>query len=397
MSSNPNPITVLHLVLSLETGGAETVITRLIGKINSRVFRVVVVCLSSRGPLADRAEQEGAKIILADPMIKGASLIYPYSLLRIVQREKADIIHSHSGCGPVAALVSRCLRIPQIHTEHGRPFPDPRWMIELERFYARQTRRIVAVSPVLKGYLHKAFRWPDEKVMVIENGIDTGYFSPQPKPEGLLQELGIGQDQTIIGSVGRLSQVKNYPALLHAFRQVAAVNPRLRLLIVGEGPERKNLEEIIHKSGLSATCRLLGERFDIRDLLSVMDIFVLPSWSEGTSISLLEAMSCAKPVVASRVGGNQEIVQSGRTGFLVPPHDTGSFASSIQALLDDPPMARRFGECGRKTVVERYHLGLMVERYEQLYINTKETTETQRKAQVHIMRIARKIRGGKMI
>ncbi|MCL6584498.1 MAG: glycosyltransferase [bacterium] len=362
-----HPINIVHLTLSLETGGAETLITRLIQRINQQSFRLLVVCLCSRGPLAHLAEQAGAKVILADPMIRGASLIYPYSLLRLIQREKADIIHSHSGCGPTAALLSRYLRIPQIHTEHGRPFPDRRWMIELERLYGRQTRKIVAVSPLLKEYLQRVFRWPDEKVLVIENGIDTDYFAPQPKSEKLMRELEIEPEQKVIGSVGRLSQVKNYPLLLHAFKQILSRHPKAKLLIVGEGPQRRSLEEIINKSGLSAACRLLGERFDIRDLLCLMDVFVLPSWSEGTSLSLLEAMSCARPVVASCVGGNQEIVQTGRCGFLASPHDVSAFVYSIQTLLDHPLMARRFGECARKVVVERYHLRAMVERYEELY------------------------------
>jgi glycosyltransferase involved in cell wall biosynthesis len=360
-------MSVVHLVLSMETGGAETVVTHLIRKIDTRGFSVTVICLCSRGPLADLAEKGGAKVIVADPMVKGVSLIYPYALLATVRGEKPDILHSHSGCGPTAALVSRYLRIPQIHTEHGRPFPDSRWMIELERFYALRTKKIVAVSPLLKEYLHQAFRWPDEKVLIIENGIDTEFFSPQPKPQGLIRELGLEPNQKVIGSVGRLSLVKNYPVLLHAFRKVLAANPQARLLIVGDGPERTKLEQIIEQLGISKTCLLLGERFDIRDLLSCMDVFVLPSWSEGTSLSLLEAMSCARPVVASCVGGNQEIVQPDQTGFLVQPHDVHSFALSIQTLLDNRSMADRFGENCRNIVLERYRLGLMVEKYQKLY------------------------------
>jgi len=358
---------VIHLVLSMETGGAETVVSHLIRKIDAQSFRVTVICLCSRGPLADLAEKGGARVMVADPMVKGASLIYPYALLAIVKREKPDILHSHSGCGPSAALVSRYLGIPQIHTEHGRPFPDARWMIELERLYAMQTRKIVAVSPLLKEYLHQAFRWPDEKVLVIENGIDTGYFSPRPKPQGLISELGLEPNHKVIGSVGRLSPVKNFPVLLHAFRDILAANSQARLLIVGEGPERRKLERIIDHLGISQACRLTGERFDIRDLLSCMDVFVLPSWSEGTSLSLLEAMSCARPVVASCVGGNQEIVQPGQTGFLVHPHDVQSFALSIQTLLNDRSMAAEFGENCRKMVLQRYRLELMVEKYEKLY------------------------------
>ena len=362
-----NLMSIVHLVLSMETGGAETVVSHLIRTIDAQHFKVTVICLCSRGPLADMAEKEGARIMVAEPMVKGASLIYPYALLAAVRKENPDILHSHSGCGPAAALVSRYLKIPQIHTEHGRPFPDPRWMIELERFYALKTRKIVAVSPPLKEYLHRAFRWPDEKVLVIENGIDTDYFSPLPRPEGLLRELGLEPGHRVIGSVGRLSRVKNYPALLHAFRKILTKDPHARLLLVGDGPERENLERTIDSLEMRKACRLTGERFDIRDLLSCMDVFVLPSWSEGTSMSLLEAMSCARPVVASCVGGNQELVHPGQTGFLVQPHDVQSLALSIQTLLDDRTMADSFGENCRKMVLQRYRLGLMVEKYEKLY------------------------------
>ncbi|MEW5802716.1 MAG: glycosyltransferase [bacterium] len=360
-------ITIVHLLLCMETGGAETVVSHLITSTDPQVFRVVVITLCSRGALADQAEKKGARVIMAAPMIRGASLIYPYSLIATVRKVKPDIMHSHSGCGPTAALVSRCLGVPQIHTEHGRPYPDPRWMIELERLYCLRTKKIVAVSPLLKEYLHKAFRWPDEKVTVIENGIDTGHFLPRPKPFGLLSELGFQPDQKVVGSVGRLNQVKNYPVLLHAFRDVAAKVPEARLLIVGDGPERGNLERLIDRLGLSKICLLPGERFDIADLLSCMDIFVLPSWSEGTSMSLLEAMACARPVVASCVGGNQELVRHGQTGFLVKPDDVHSFTHHILSLLNNRHMAAGFGENCRKVVLERYRLGLMVEKYERLY------------------------------
>lgn len=358
---------IVHVVLSLDIGGMENVIANIISKIDKKAFTVIVVCLLNKGPLVAKVEKMGAKVLLVKRMVRGFSLLYPYSLLSVLKKEEPDLIHSHSGSWLTAAITSKYTGIPHIYTEHGRHYPDPKLIIFLEGLYSRFTKKIVAVSPMLAGYLKKTLKINSDKIELIENGVDIAHYRPQEKCAAIKNELGLSPDTKVIGIIARLSKVKNHYILLLAFKQIISKKKNVRLLIVGDGPEHLNIENAIKELGLSKYCFLLGERHDIPELLSVMDVFVLPSLSEGTSLSLLQAMSCGKPVIVSKVGGNLKIVKNGVTGFLVPASPPELLAEALGQILTHDHLAKTLGLEARKLIFQKFNLDEMVKKYESLY------------------------------
>ena len=172
------------------------------------------------------------------------------------------------------------------------------------------------------------------KIHKIENGIDTRYFSPIPKNKNLLNELKISENHFIIGNIARLAPVKDHVTLIKTFDIARKIYPNMRLVIVSDGPEKSNLEALINELNLSENVMLLGFRRDIREMFSIVDMFVLSSISEGTSITILEAMAAGKPVIATNVGGTPNLVEDGKTGFLVSPSELLLLGRKIIELIN---------------------------------------------------------------
>jgi glycosyltransferase involved in cell wall biosynthesis len=183
----------------------------------------------------------------------------------------------------------------------------------------------------------------------------------------LRTELGIASTDPVIGVVGSLYPVKGHHHLLAAVPQVLRVYPQATFLIVGKGDLEDSLREEVMRRGLERAVRFLGYREDVPNLLSIMDIFVLPSLSEGLSLALLEAMAAGKPVVATNVGGNPELVRDGVTGFSVPPQDPDAIAGGILSLLGDERRRKIFGDNGRQRVKQYFSLEAMADNYQKLY------------------------------
>lgn len=177
---------------------------------------------------------------------------------------------------------------------------------------------MVAVSEDLKRFITKNVGVPSERIKVIYNGQDVLPRMALEKKRRLQDELGLGEDEQLVGMVGSLYPVKGHKYLLAAVPRILKAHPHTTFLIVGRGELASQLKEEVKRSGLEKQVRFLGFREDVSALLSLMDIFVLPSLSEGLSIALLEAMTAGKPVIATSVGGNPEVVVDGETGFLVP-------------------------------------------------------------------------------
>ena len=361
-------ITVVHVVLSLEIGGMESVITNIARNIDKDLFRLVVICVNKIGPLGRELQKEGIKVTLCEKMVSKISFLYPKALVQAIKNERADIVHSHSGCWHKAAIAGKYSKVKGIiHTEHGRLVPDYMTLIILDRIVSRITNIVVPVSIDLKNYLENVVKIQQNKLILIENGIDTRIFLPKHKSENLLEEFNMPKDSFVIGNIARLAPVKDHKTLLRAIKITKSTYPTIKLLIIGDGPERKNIQQIIKNLDLSDNVQLLGFRRDIRDLLSIMDIFVLSSISEGTSMTVLEAMAMGKPVIATDVGGNSKLVIYGVTGFLVPAKNVGAMAEKITLLLANPPLAKAMGGKGRDNVIKHFSVQEMTRQYEQLY------------------------------
>jgi sugar transferase (PEP-CTERM/EpsH1 system associated) len=225
--------------------------------------------------------------------------------------------------------------------------------------------QFVTVSRDLGRWLVEDIGISGHKVMSICNGVDTERFSPGGR-QAARAALGIGPESIVIGTVGRLDPVKDHVGLLQAFSQLAA-DPRALLVIVGDGPTRATLAATAAGLGLGGRVRLLGERDDVPAVLTGFDIFVLSSIAEGMSNAILEAMATGLPVVATRVGGNPELVADGSSGFLVEPGSPAALADALRRYLGDPGLLARHGRAARELAQAEFSLERMVGEYGQLY------------------------------
>jgi sugar transferase (PEP-CTERM/EpsH1 system associated) len=256
-----------------------------------------------------------------------------------------------------------------IHGEHGREAGDPNG----RNARRRQVRRLlspfvtefVTVSRDLARWLVEDVRVPARKVSTIYNGVDTQRYASGDRADAR-QALGIPVDWTVAGTVGRLDPVKDQACLIRAFARAAGEAKRV-LVIVGDGPCREELAALVKELAIGDRVRLLGERNDIPLILRALDVFVLSSIGEGISNAILEAMAAGLPVIATRVGGNVELVREALTGRLIEPRRPEALAEALSAYFDDPVLARAHGAAGRERVATDFGLDRMLAEYISLY------------------------------
>jgi glycosyltransferase involved in cell wall biosynthesis len=224
------------------------------------------------------------------------------------------------------------------------------------------------MSQDIAQWLEQEVRVDPSRMRQLYSGVDTDRFSPAPASAGEGWGEGPrGQGSVTIGTVGRLDPVKNQSALLRAVADLRPRFPRVRLLVVGDGPLRRPLEAEASSLGVADIVTFTGARNDTPDLLRSLDVFVLPSLSEGIANTILEAMATGLPVVAGRVGGNPELVAEGVTGALYDPRQSDGLRQAIEWYLMDPALRRAHGWAGRERVVQNFSLDSMVQRYLTLY------------------------------
>ncbi|WP_414475748.1 glycosyltransferase [Microvirga sp. M2] len=361
------PLAIEMILPSLATGGMETMTAALARALARRGHRVGVTCLESEGDLAEDLRRTGIPVSLV-PCPGTVPLLRPHPGLREHFAARAlDVVHAHNGVWVKAALAARAAGVPAVvHTAHGFAFGEP-WFEDALRWWAGlRTDMVAAVSAPLREHLvHKA-RIPASRVSTLINGIDTMRFAPHGKSGLLRGAVGIGPDVPLVGCVARLDPVKNLALLVDAMTLVVRDLPGARLVLVGDGPVRESLREQAQAAGLGDRVLFPGTFADTAPVYRDLDVFVLPSLSEGTSISALEAMASGTPVVATAVGGTPELLGDG-CGVLVPPGDARVLADAIQGLLADPIGRSRMAQVARKRVLDRFSHADMVRAYERLY------------------------------
>jgi glycosyltransferase involved in cell wall biosynthesis len=227
--------------------------------------------------------------------------------------------------------------------------------------------RLVTVSEANKRFLTEQVGIPSKRIEVIPNGVPVDVSAPAATLSALRDSLNIEPHHKVVGAVGSLYPIKGHRYLIDAMPAVLSRFPQTVCVIVGQGGLREELEALASRLGIAQHLRLLGHREDVHDLLSICDMFVLPSLSEGMPLALLEAMAAGLPAVATRVGGVTEVVDDGKTGLLVPAEDSGALAASIVNLLDNPLLAKELGEAARHVAASRFSLAGMVRAYEGIY------------------------------
>jgi glycosyltransferase involved in cell wall biosynthesis len=361
------PHRVMHVVLSLSPGGAE----RLVVELSTRLDHerpMCVCCLDEPGAWA--ADVQAAGIPVA--VLGRQPGFHPTLGLRLAaeaRRQGAGVLHCHQYTpfvyGSLAGLRNPGLRL--VFTEHGRlagAVPSAkRWVVN--RLLSRRSERIVAVSEELRRFMVQE-GFPAARIDVIHNGIEPG---PEVPPGGRAQArrlLGLPEDGPVIGTVARLDAVKRLDILVDALAVIREELPAAHLVIVGDGPERQRLDGLIAERGLRGGVTLTGARHDARVLLPAFDVFANTSDSEGVSLTILEAMAAARPVIATRVGGTPEVLTPA-TGVLVPPQDSRAVAGAAAALLRDPAARQAMGAAARRRVVEYFSFARMAQRYLEAY------------------------------
>jgi len=358
--------TVLHLIESSEPGGAEKILASLVQKLDPERFRSVVALLDD-GWLYTELVKGGHETHVL-PQKRGLDAGWVGRCADLIRRYNVRLVHAHEFAMNVyGGIAARRVNVPIIATVHGTLYAGEKWRRRLAyRLVARYADRMVAVSDDVKRFLVERVGVQPAHLTTIHNGIDTTAFEPPGQKDTIRRELGISEGSPVIGTTGALRPVKGHTYLLKAMHGVVKEFPGATLVIAGEGPLLKELQDEAIKLGIEQNVRFLGFREDVAALLECMDVFVLPSLSEGFSLSLLEAMGAGKPVVATDVGGNAEALGGG-TGLLVPAQDPDGLAARLILLLRDQHLARRLASGARRRVREHFGLDRMVKSYRDLY------------------------------
>jgi sugar transferase (PEP-CTERM/EpsH1 system associated) len=370
------PPLVVHLVYCFNFGGLETLVAECVNRMPADRYRHAIVCLTDANPAFAKAITRPSVDIIALHKPPGLGLATHLTFWKLMRRLKPAILHTYNLAAAEYAATATLAGVPvRIHAEHGREASDPdgknRKHNLLRRLLLPFIDCYVAVSADLQRWLKEMVGIPDAKNLLIHNGVDTAKFQPALQPGSVPSGWPFSPEHIVIGTVGRIQDVKNHRSLVDAFVQLQALLPqekhRLRLAIVGDGPLLPALREQVKAAGIANDVWLPGARTDIAQLMQAYSVFALPSIAEGTPVTILEAMASGLPVVATRVGGIPEVVADGVTGKLVAPADTATLATALAEYCRQPELAAHHGAAGRERVERRNSIAAMVAAYAQLY------------------------------
>lgn len=364
---------VAHVIHRFGTGGLENGMVNLFNHFPDDSFQHEVICLEGFTDFRQRIRNPRVRFhdIAKQP---GKDPAHYWRLWRLLRQLRPDILHSRNLSAIEAQLVGTLAGVPaRIHGEHGRD------VFDLDGSNARYNRlrramrplvhRYLTVSKDLQGWLIDMLDVPASRVTQIYNGVDKQKFHPRGEAARTLLPSHWPADAYVIGSVGRMVGVKDYPTLVRAFIAATAAPgaERARLLLVGDGPSREACQQLLVQAGLSERAWLAGERHDIADLMRCMDLFVLPSLGEGISNTILEAMSCALPVLATRVGGNPELVLHDFNGCLVGAGDDMQMCAALLTYVGDAVRTRTHGHASRQRIEASFSIEAMCSAYLNAY------------------------------
>jgi glycosyltransferase involved in cell wall biosynthesis len=359
------PIRVMFMQTDMRIGGAEMVTANILRRLDRQRFAPELCCLKERGSLG---EELASEIPVHHGLLSGKYdlRVWP-RLTRLLGSRQIDAVVT-VGAGDKmfwGRLAAWRAGVPVILSAlHSTGWPDR--VGRLNRLLTPITDAFIAVADAHGRFLVQEARFPENKVTVIRNGVDTDRFAPGHDVIAVRRELGLGDTDPVVGIVAALRPEKNHELFLEMARRVVSHLPAARFLIVGEGPRREALDRMSRELGLQSHVQFLGSRNDVPRLLSALDVFALTSHVEANPVSILEAMSIERPVVATNVGSIHEAVIDGKTGFLAPPGDAAKFSERILQLLHAPLLAHSMGTSGRQAVVRNWSLEAMVAGYERL-------------------------------
>lgn len=364
------PYHILYVMHSLGRGGTENGVVNLLNRMDPARFRFTIALMESNRAMLERVERPGVHVVTVRRRW-GNDPLFPAQLFALFRREKPDLVHTRNFSAIEGLAAARLAGVKGVlHSEHGRDV-DEAERLKRRRAIARSVLfrfadRVVTVSEELRSTILASCDVPSAKVQCVPNGVDLSRFGAHGARERIRRELGITSDQIVVGSVGRHDPVKDYRSLIKAFAAMRAAN-HVRLLLCGDGPSNLELRALARELAVDDRVIFTGFRDDVPDVLAAMDVFVLPSVTEGMSNAILEAMASGLPCIATRVGGNGELVSHGVNGLLVPTGSPDKLHDAIRHLVDDDAARLRMGRAGRHRSETRFSLDGMVARYEDLY------------------------------
>lgn len=374
-TAHRDPPLVAHIVFRFDYGGLENGVANVVNALSGQSFRHAVIALTEVTEFRDRLIDDVQVFALGKK--PGKDLGAYRRLYGLLRRLKPVVVHTRNIGTLDCLFIAFLARVPiRIHGEHGWDVLDPdgtrpkyRWLRRILSLFVHQ---FVTVSEDLRTWLVTVVGIGARKVTHIYNGVDTQRFRPrQPTIAGPLPTWFNDPQAVVIGSVTRFSEIKDPLNLVEAFIELSArpgsSKLRVRLVMLGDGELRQQALTRLAAAELTDVAWLPGSRDDVADILPMMDIFVLASFREGISNTILEAMATGLPVVATDTGGNRELVAEGITGMLIPTADSGALAGALAKYLDNERLREAHGSAARARAVEHFSIASMIANYGQLY------------------------------
>jgi glycosyltransferase involved in cell wall biosynthesis len=370
MTPGPAPILVGFVLHVMQVAGAEVLVSEIIRRLGPAIDPVIF-CLDAIGPLGEALRAEGVPVIVLDRR-PDLDLGVARRMAAHIRQRRIEVIHAHQYTPLFYAALARLWnrRVHVMFTEHGRHYPD---VVPAKRRLFNQwllthlVDEVNAVAGFSADALGAIEGFGAHEIEVIENGIDVDRYRRQEDLEAIRQRLGLPVGRRSIACIARFHPVKDHATLIRAFAVVARQVPDVDLLFAGDGPMRPEAEAMVRSLGLQKRVMFLGVRRDVAALLQASHVFALNSVSEAASLTVLEAMACGLPVVATAVGGNGEMVRDGIDGMLVARQRPNATALALIRILEDAPLAAAMGRAALSRVHQRYQLDSTIQKYYDRY------------------------------
>lgn len=368
MNSVRKRLRVLHVTHEMGVGGTQQVISQLVKNLDSSRFECSIACLDGEvGMIGETLQQDGVAFHVFD-RAAGFDRALIGKLRALLKQQQIDIIHCHQYTPYVyGALAALFTGVRIVFTEHGRFYPDSySWKRRLVNpVLGGLTHSIVAISAATADALGH-YEWFSRKsIKVIYNG--TSVPTADEAGDDFRADVGIDSEDLVFGTIARFDEIKNLPMMIEGFSNVHQKNPHTKLLMVGDGDERKSLEELVQKFAISDSVIFTGYQSDTAKYMAIIDLYLLTSFSEGTSMTLLEAMANGTCSIVTAVGGNVELIEDQKNGVVVASGDTAALAEWMSKLTDAPQQRRQFGEQAKRTYEQKFSVTTMADQYATTY------------------------------
>ncbi len=369
MQLSDKKIPILFITSNLGIGGLERVIVQLCIHLDRNLFTPAVCCIHFKGELAEELQNQDIKIFNLSS--RKPDYFAFKKIISVIDEFKPLIVHTHNINASIDGIIASVIKkIPvKIHTDHARRFPDKKRYMFAERVMSCFVNKIIAVSEETKQNLIRFEKIASKKIQVIHNGISGIELRNKSQNDLTRKELGLTQFQFIVGTVSRLETQKGLIYLIRAFPEILREFPNSCLVITGQGSQYETLRQEAKNIGIEEKVKLTGPKLQICQIFNILDIYVLPSVWEGLPMSLLEAMSCQRPIVATSVGGIPQAITDGESGILVPPASSSSLALATSALLKDCSLRTRLALGARQRFEKEFTVTKMMQAHKNLYLN----------------------------